>query len=135
MRERRPALRTPPAPPALLTPIPQDEEHTETKAVTSNGGYRYELPEEKAAMKAQRAAVWHWLRGIGMHVLRDGFSLISISMPVTLFEPRSWLERMCDKCVGCCWLCVWCVVCGVCGAWCVGGGGGRGGGTHARGEG
>lgn len=50
-------------------------------------------------MKAQRAAVWQWLKGIGVHMLKDGLSLTNISMPVTLFEPRSWLERMCDKCV------------------------------------
>ncbi|KFM24462.1 Oxysterol-binding protein 9 [Auxenochlorella protothecoides] len=75
-----------------------DDAHTELRANSSGkGGYRYESPEEVKAMKAQRAAVWQWLKGIGVHMLKDGLSLTNISMPVTLFEPRSWLERMCDN--------------------------------------
>lgn len=46
------------------------------------------------------------VQDIGSHLLRDGLNLTKISMPVKLFEPRSWLERMCDN-------------------WCAEGGGGR----------
>ncbi len=36
-------------------------------------------------------------QGLGTSLLRNGLNLTTISMPVALFEPRSWLERMCDN--------------------------------------
>lgn len=71
------------------------EDHEDHPSRT--GGYVYESPEELAAMKLQRSAVWEWLKDIGSHLLSDGLNLTKISMPVKLFEPRSWLERMCDN--------------------------------------
>lgn len=50
------------------TPMPlpgaQDDEHHEDHAEhpSRKGGYVYALPEEVAAVKAQRAAIWEWLR-------------------------------------------------------------------------
>ncbi|KDD75842.1 oxysterol-binding protein [Helicosporidium sp. ATCC 50920] len=61
------------------------------------GGYGYESAEEQKAIAAQRSAIWAWIRGLGLHLLKDGLSLTTVSMPVTLFEARSWTQRVCDN--------------------------------------
>jgi hypothetical protein len=152
----------------------QDEDEGQEEQLNgAKGGYVFSSPEQVAAVKAQRALLWEWLKvsapheplhligrsnalapvsgcwqitvqflqqnpsrcllvctpqhswggprpalpcglptleplpahplplqDVGSHLLRDGLNLTKISMPVKLFEPRSWLERMCDN---------WCV--------------------------
>ena len=77
--------------------LPVQDDHPSDDNAHGKGGYRFPTPEEQEAVKAPRSELWKWLRGIGPHLLRHGFTLTTISMPITLFEPRSWLERMCDK--------------------------------------
>ena len=47
----------------------------------------------RAVLPAARAG---WAQDVGSH-LREGLNLTKVSMPVKLFEPRSWLERMADN--------------------------------------
>jgi len=43
----------------------------------------------------RRAAVWKWISGLGGCVFRgEGVSLTHVSLPVELFEPRSFLQRL-----------------------------------------
>lgn len=74
---------------ALLGASADDQEEAE-----GDGGYRFDTPEHKAALKAQRAQIWSWLKNIGSNMMRDGINLTKISLPVCLFEARSFLERM-----------------------------------------
>jgi hypothetical protein len=58
------------------------------------GGYRFDSPEEKEAIKQQRAALLSWLKSMGSNMFFEGINLTKISLPVGLFEPRSFLERL-----------------------------------------
>lgn len=60
----------------------------------ANGGFKYSNEE----VKDQRKAAFEFLKRVGKSLL-SGKDLVSVSMPVTLFEPRSFLERLTD---------VWC---------------------------
>ncbi|KAG1669308.1 hypothetical protein FOA52_014869 [Chlamydomonas sp. UWO 241] len=60
----------------------------------AGGGWSFDSPEEKAEMCAQRAQLWTWLKGVGSNMFREGINLTKISLPVCLFEARSFLERM-----------------------------------------
>jgi hypothetical protein len=42
----------------------------------------------------QRLAIWSWLKSVGANAFREGVNLTKISMPVQLFEKRSFLERL-----------------------------------------
>eukprot|EP00798_Chlamydomonas_sp_ICE-L_P006341 gene6341-2966_t len=54
------------------------------------GGYRFDKPEHIAALQLQRQQMWQWMKREGTNLL----DLTRISLPVCLFEPRSFLERM-----------------------------------------
>ena len=45
----------------------------------------------------QRQAIWDLLKYLGTHVLREGINLTKISLPVKVFEPRSFLQRLTDN--------------------------------------
>ncbi|GAB4824194.1 hypothetical protein N2152v2_011240 [Parachlorella kessleri] len=77
--------------------LKEDHHENHEDSHGGKGGYVFSSPEEVAAVKAQRALLWDFLKDVGSHLLRDGLNLTKISMPVQLFEPRSWLERMCDN--------------------------------------
>lgn len=62
--------------------------------VQGQGGYRFDTAEHKAALKEQRAQLWTWLKNVGSNMFREGINLTKISLPVCLFEPRSFLERL-----------------------------------------
>ena len=44
----------------------------------------------------QRKAVWTWVRGLGGK-LAEGINLTKVSLPVEIFEPRSFLQRLSDS--------------------------------------
>ncbi|GIL91569.1 hypothetical protein Vretimale_18434 [Volvox reticuliferus] len=58
------------------------------------GGYRFDSPEHQQQLKEQRAQLWNWLKRVGSHMFTEGINLTKISLPVCLFEPRSFLERL-----------------------------------------
>ncbi|KAF5842676.1 hypothetical protein DUNSADRAFT_5752 [Dunaliella salina] len=68
----------------------QDEED----ASEGNGGYTFDTPEHKEQLKAQRQQLWQWLKHVGSNMFKEGINLTKISLPVCLFEPRSFLERV-----------------------------------------
>jgi len=57
------------------------------------GGYHCTDDEQ---IKLQRGVVWDIIKQMG-HNITHGQSLINVTMPVTIFEPRSYLERMADS--------------------------------------
>eukprot|EP00197_Chlamydomonas_leiostraca_P011325 CAMPEP_0202866844 /NCGR_PEP_ID=MMETSP1391-20130828/8390_1 /ASSEMBLY_ACC=CAM_ASM_000867 /TAXON_ID=1034604 /ORGANISM="Chlamydomonas leiostraca, Strain SAG 11-49" /LENGTH=389 /DNA_ID=CAMNT_0049546831 /DNA_START=100 /DNA_END=1269 /DNA_ORIENTATION=+ len=73
--------------------IDHHEDHPEEDH-TGKGGYLFDSEEDKAALKSQRAQLWSWLKRVGSSLYRDGINLTKISLPVCLFEPRSFLERL-----------------------------------------
>ncbi|GBG86444.1 hypothetical protein CBR_g41440 [Chara braunii] len=70
------------------------EERTAEAAATF--GYRYDSPEDREEISMQRRAAWDWVKTVGMKIL-EGSNLTQISLPVRLFEPRSFLERLTDN--------------------------------------
>ena len=42
-------------------------------------------------------AIWELVKNLGAHLLRDGVNLTNVSLPVKVFEPRSFLERITDS--------------------------------------
>eukprot|EP00757_Euglenozoa_sp_SAG-D1_P022588 gene22588-1346_t len=70
-------------------PFEVDEALPKTK-----GGYYYNLSSE--ALKAERSAALGFMKKLGGAVL-DGKDLVSVSLPVIFFEPRSFLERLSDN--------------------------------------
>eukprot|EP01100_Stratorugosa_tubuloviscum_P008315 TRINITY_DN345_c4_g1_i1.p1 TRINITY_DN345_c4_g1~~TRINITY_DN345_c4_g1_i1.p1 ORF type:complete len:361 (-),score=190.07 TRINITY_DN345_c4_g1_i1:115-1197(-) len=58
----------------------------------STGGFKVE---DQEIVKVQRAAAWDLIKQMGQN-LTQGASVINISMPVRLFEPRSYLQRITD---------------------------------------
>ncbi|EIE27493.1 hypothetical protein COCSUDRAFT_21423 [Coccomyxa subellipsoidea C-169] len=45
----------------------------------------------------QRQAIWDLLKNLGSHLLREGVNLTKVSLPVKVFEPRSFLQRITDN--------------------------------------
>eukprot|EP01064_Diplonema_japonicum_P026758 TRINITY_DN382_c4_g1_i1.p1 TRINITY_DN382_c4_g1~~TRINITY_DN382_c4_g1_i1.p1 ORF type:complete len:382 (+),score=60.07 TRINITY_DN382_c4_g1_i1:66-1211(+) len=62
------------------------------KIAPQGSGHNYEYTAE--ALKEERDAVWTFVRRLGA-TFYEGKDLVSVSMPVTLCEPASFLERMC----------------------------------------
>ncbi|KXZ42669.1 hypothetical protein GPECTOR_125g502 [Gonium pectorale] len=58
------------------------------------GGFRFDSPDHQQQLKEQRAQLWNWLKRVGSHMFKEGINLTKISLPVCLFEPRSFLERL-----------------------------------------
>ena len=60
-------------------------------------GFHFTSKEDLEQIKGQRSAIWDLLRQLGSNVLSQGISLTNVSMPVRVFEPRSFLERVTDN--------------------------------------
>ena len=72
----------------------EDQELSEEE-VSGEGGWKFDTPEDKAQLKAQRQQLWQWIKGVGANILHAGIpNLTKISLPVCLFEARSFLERI-----------------------------------------
>ncbi|PNH08715.1 Oxysterol-binding protein 9, partial [Tetrabaena socialis] len=61
------------------------EQQADEPDVQGQGGYRFDTPEHQQQLKEQR---------VGSHLFKEGVNLTKISLPVCLFEPRSFLERL-----------------------------------------
>jgi hypothetical protein len=57
------------------------------------GGFLFR---DEEAIQKQRGSMWHLIKKIGSNLL-EGKDLVSVSLPVYLFEPRSFLHRICDN--------------------------------------
>eukprot|EP00743_Colponemidia_sp_Colp-15_P005241 GILK01005639.1.p1 GENE.GILK01005639.1~~GILK01005639.1.p1 ORF type:complete len:969 (+),score=214.37 GILK01005639.1:81-2987(+) len=58
-----------------------------------NGGLHYINKEE---IKKQKGVVMHLIKSMGANIA-EGKSVLNVSLPVHIFEPRSWLQRMSDN--------------------------------------
>ena len=63
----------------------------EGKMQPSGSGHNYQYTTE--ALKEERDGVWEFIKRLGMTFV-EGKDLVSVSMPVTMCEPASFLERM-----------------------------------------
>jgi len=57
-----------------------------------SGGWLYK---DEAELKRQRGVAWELLKGVGNSLL-EGKDLVNTTLPIHLFEPRSFLERLTD---------------------------------------
>ena len=71
---------------------------TEEGAKTSgSGGYRYITEAERKLLERQKKVIWAWLKKVGRNLVSEGINLTKVSLPVELFESKSFLERVCDS--------------------------------------
>lgn len=68
-----------------------------TDAGITGAGYVFNSPEDQRDIKTQRQAIWDLVKNLGSHLLREGVNLTKISLPVRVFEPRSFLQRLTDN--------------------------------------
>lgn len=64
----------------------------ETKSVCATGGLIFK---DYDFIKAQRRLLWDFVKAIGANI-SEGRDLLTVSLPVVLFEPRSFLELICQ---------------------------------------
>ncbi|KAK9917018.1 hypothetical protein WJX75_000017 [Coccomyxa subellipsoidea] len=60
-------------------------------------GYVFDSPADLEEIAMQRQAIWDLLKNLGSHLLREGVNLTKVSLPVKVFEPRSFLQRITDN--------------------------------------
>ncbi len=60
-------------------------------------GYVFNTPADMQDIRMQRQAIWGLLKNLGSHILREGVNLTKITLPVRVFEPRSFLQRLTDN--------------------------------------
>eukprot|EP00195_Chlamydomonas_chlamydogama_P002345 CAMPEP_0202921140 /NCGR_PEP_ID=MMETSP1392-20130828/77235_1 /ASSEMBLY_ACC=CAM_ASM_000868 /TAXON_ID=225041 /ORGANISM="Chlamydomonas chlamydogama, Strain SAG 11-48b" /LENGTH=373 /DNA_ID=CAMNT_0049614687 /DNA_START=173 /DNA_END=1294 /DNA_ORIENTATION=- len=72
--------------------LTEHDDHEEDQG--GNGGFLFDSPEHKEQLKNQRAQLWQWLKSVGSNMFREGINLTKVSLPVCLFEARSFLERI-----------------------------------------
>jgi hypothetical protein len=58
-----------------------------------NGGYLYGSEHEKGVIKLQRGIIWDVVKSIGSNLL-NGVELVNVTLPVYIFEPTSYLQRI-----------------------------------------
>eukprot|EP00696_Hemimastix_kukwesjijk_P004896 gnl/Hemi2/16262_TR5406_c0_g1_i1.p1 gnl/Hemi2/16262_TR5406_c0_g1~~gnl/Hemi2/16262_TR5406_c0_g1_i1.p1 ORF type:complete len:410 (-),score=155.90 gnl/Hemi2/16262_TR5406_c0_g1_i1:252-1481(-) len=83
----------PDLPAELQASVARMKVEEQTNARPQAGGYRFVNKEEIAS---QRGIMWEFLKSVGSAIL-EGKDLLSVSLPVRIFEPRSFLERICDN--------------------------------------
>lgn len=64
----------------------------ETNERHKDGGLQFK---DEAELKRQRGIAWEVVKGLGNSIL-EGKELVSTTLPINLFEPRSFLERLTD---------------------------------------
>lgn len=57
-----------------------------------NGGYKFKMDED---LKLSRRAIWEFLKEVGLKFF-EGKEITRVSLPVTLCEPRSFLQKLTD---------------------------------------
>lgn len=50
----------------------------------------------RALLEQQRGAIFELIRDMGKQLLTGHINLVNLSMPVKMFEPRSYLEKLSD---------------------------------------
>ena len=50
----------------------------------------------RALLEQQRGAIFELIRDMGKQLLTGNINLVNMSMPVKMFEPRSYLEKLSD---------------------------------------
>lgn len=68
-----------------------------TSKPTGSGGYRYTTEAERQLLERQKKVLWSWLKKVGRNLISEGVNLTKVSLPVELFESKSFLERVCDS--------------------------------------
>ena len=68
-----------------------------TSKPSGGGGYRYTTDEERQLLERQKKVIWSWLKKVGRNLISEGVNLTKVSLPVELFESKSFLERVCDS--------------------------------------
>ncbi|QDZ19762.1 oxysterol-binding protein [Chloropicon primus] len=68
-----------------------------TSKSSGGGGYRYTTDEERQLLERQKKVIWSWLKKVGRNLISEGVNLTKVSLPVELFESKSFLERVCDS--------------------------------------
>ena len=48
-------------------------------------------------IRMQRQAIWGLLKNLGSHILNKGVNLTKITLPIRVFESRSFLQRLTDN--------------------------------------
>eukprot|EP00775_Hariotina_reticulata_P001175 gene1175-1512_t len=82
---------------AAVDQLPPELRDQARKEKYSQGGFRYDSAADKEHIRAQRAAVWAWFRGLGKNLIKHGVNLTKVPLPVELCEPRSFLQRLTDS--------------------------------------
>eukprot|EP01091_Cochliopodium_minus_P000811 TRINITY_DN1071_c0_g1_i1.p1 TRINITY_DN1071_c0_g1~~TRINITY_DN1071_c0_g1_i1.p1 ORF type:complete len:213 (-),score=60.11 TRINITY_DN1071_c0_g1_i1:166-771(-) len=82
----------------------KDKEKEEKKLKTyeriegsqKGGGFLFDDPE---MMKKHRSAAWDMIKKMGKSLIasKEEKSVVNVTLPVYIFEPRSYLERICDN--------------------------------------
>ena len=62
----------------------------------SDGGFRFNSPDNLRQTEVHRKATWKWIRGLGGRLV-EGINLTKVSLPVEIFEDRSFLQRLPDS--------------------------------------
>lgn len=77
---------------------PQDvaEDYDDEKHAATDG-YVFNSPADMQDIRMQRQAIWGLLKSLGSHILREGVNLTRITLPIRVFEPRSFLQRLTDN--------------------------------------
>jgi hypothetical protein len=77
---------------------PQDvaEDYDDEKYAATDG-YVFNSPADMQDIRMQRQAIWGLLKSLGSHILREGVNLTRITLPIRVFEPRSFLQRLTDN--------------------------------------
>ena len=68
-----------------------------TSKASGSGGYRYTTEAERKLLERQKKVIWSWLKKVGRNLISEGVNLTKVSLPVELFESKSFLERVCDS--------------------------------------
>lgn len=64
---------------------------------STTDGYVFDSRADLEEITMQRQAIWDLLKNLGSHLLREGVNLTKVSLPVKVFEPRSFLQRITDN--------------------------------------
>ncbi|CAG9460107.1 unnamed protein product [Pedinophyceae sp. YPF-701] len=62
-------------------------------AASDEGGYACK---DKETLERQRSAIFEFVKEVGKKIILGGGNLMNMSMPVKMFEPRSYLQKLTD---------------------------------------
>ena len=62
----------------------------------ADGGFRFNSPDNPRQTEVHCNATWKWIRGLGGRLV-EGINLTKVSLPVEIFEDRSFPQRLPDS--------------------------------------